>query len=59
MWILTAPLCFSIFKGGPFKLGLEELLGYPQTPSSLDIEKALEPTIFIFFTAMALVLQLL
>jgi len=59
--VLTAPLRFSIFKGGLFKLGLDALLGNPHTPSSLDIDryKALEPTFYIFFIAMALLLQLL
>ena len=61
MLILTAPLCFSIFKVGLFKPGLDALLGSPHTPSSLDTDryKALEPTIYIFFIAMVLLLQLL
>ena len=59
MLILTAPLCFSIFKVGLFKPGLDALLGNPHTPSSLDTDKALEPTIHIFFMSMALLLQLL
>ena len=61
MRILTAPLRFSIFKGGLFKSGLDVLLGNPHTPSSLDTDryKALEPTFYIFFIAMALLLQLL
>ena len=59
--ILTAPLRFSIFKGGLFEPGLDALLGNPHTPSSLDTDryKALEPTFYIFFIAMALLLQLL
>ena len=46
-------------KVGLIKLGLDPLLGNPHTPSSLDTDKAIEPTIFIFFIAMALLLQLL
>ena len=40
---------------------LEVLHGNPHTPSSLDTDryKALEPTFYIFFIAMALLLQLL
>jgi hypothetical protein len=56
--ILTT-LCFSIFKGGLFKSGLDVLLSNPHTPSSLDTDKALEPTFYIFFIAMVLLLQLL
>ena len=48
------PLSFSIFKVGLFKLVLDALLVNPHTPSSLDTDKALEPTIYIFFIAMAL-----
>ena len=45
---MRTPLRFSIFKGGLFKLRLYALLGNPHTPSSLDTDKALEPTIYIF-----------
>ena len=43
---------------GLFKPGLDALLGNPHTPSSFDTDryKALEPTIYIFFIAMALLL---
>jgi hypothetical protein len=54
------PLGFSIFNVGLFKLGLDALLGNPHTPSSLDTDRYrqsyLEPTIYIFFIAMALLL---
>jgi hypothetical protein len=62
MLILTALLCFSIFKVVLFEPGLDALLGNPHTHSSLDIDrynKALEPTMYIFFIAMVLLLQLL
>jgi hypothetical protein len=60
-WILTAPLRFSIFKGGLFKPRLDALLGNPHTPSNLETNRynALEPTFYIFFIAMVLLLQLL
>jgi hypothetical protein len=56
------PLGFSIFKVGLFKPGLDVLLGNPHTFSFLDTDRYrqsyLEPTIYIFFITMALILQL-